>query len=238
IAQAGVKGIARQRPERQLNHIVIEFWRGEAEIVQTVDDQNCQQRARRADDPSCTGKNRGKGREYGELSSEIIGNVGANGAIKDLDSPPGEGWELVVAELPFAAVGECFDEIERKVRVERRRQDRPKREMHQGECREGLCRTLLDQRTEVIDQARRRHARSKYRKRWSRYHILLFTLLRPDCPSEHVGVFVRRLWMTIIKLHCGLPRLRCRCNNDAIAHVYPPHAKFLSTQWGPNSCTL
>ena len=47
--RSAAEGIAGQRPERQLNHVVIELGGGVVEVVQPVEDQHRDQRAGSAD---------------------------------------------------------------------------------------------------------------------------------------------------------------------------------------------
>ncbi len=49
--------------------------------------------------------------------------------VGDLDQPPGQRRQLVVAELPFAPVHQRLDQVERQVGVEQGRQHRPDQRM-------------------------------------------------------------------------------------------------------------
>jgi hypothetical protein len=49
------------------------------------------------------------------LRQSVIGGVGAKRPMHDLDQPPRQWRQLVVAELPFAAIGQGLDQIERQV---------------------------------------------------------------------------------------------------------------------------
>ena len=55
-----MKGVTGQRPERQLNDIVIKFHRRVLEIMQPVDNQDADQGADRADEPPRQGENQRK----------------------------------------------------------------------------------------------------------------------------------------------------------------------------------
>ena len=52
------------------------------------------------------------------LRQRVIGGVGAEQAMHDLDQPPRQRRQLVIAELPFAAIGEGLDQVERQIGVE------------------------------------------------------------------------------------------------------------------------
>ena len=124
-AQRAVKGKARQRPERQLDHVVVEFGGGVIEVVQPVDDEDGNQRAERTDQRPRGEKNEGKSGHHRDLRQEVIGEVMTDGQVCDLHQPPGQRREFVVAELPFAAVHQRLDQIERQIGVKQRRQRGP-----------------------------------------------------------------------------------------------------------------
>ena len=142
--QRQVKGVAGERPERQLHYVVIEFHRGVLEIMHAVDDQHGDQRAHRADDGPRGGKDENKGDDHHRLRQRVISSVAAEQPVGDLDQPPGQWRQLVVTELPFAAIGEGLDEIERQVGVKQARQRGPNREMHGQEGAECRLRPALD----------------------------------------------------------------------------------------------
>jgi hypothetical protein len=124
-SQRAMKRQSGQRPERQLNHVVIEFRRSEVEVMQSVDDENrgcCRGWGCHAKHESPYGRKR---RQNAHLSESVIGDIGSNRAVGDLDEPPRQGRQFVVAELPLASVGERLDDVERQVGIERERQDRP-----------------------------------------------------------------------------------------------------------------
>ncbi|MEI9805951.1 MAG: hypothetical protein WDN48_18225 [Pseudolabrys sp.] len=58
----------------------------------------------------------------------------AGDPVGDLDQPPGQRRQLVIAELPFTAINQRFDQIERQIGVKYRRQRGPDRDMqrHKG----------------------------------------------------------------------------------------------------------
>ncbi len=81
----GMKGVAGQRPERQLNDVVIEFDRGVLEIMQAIDDQHGNERAGCADNGACGDEYQSKGDDHRGLRQRVIGGVRADGAMGDLD---------------------------------------------------------------------------------------------------------------------------------------------------------
>ncbi len=83
-----MKGVTGQRPERQLNDVVIKFHRRVLEIMQPVDNQDADQCAYRADEPPRQGKNQGKSDEHRRLRSGVIGDIGAEHAMHRLNQPP------------------------------------------------------------------------------------------------------------------------------------------------------
>ena len=134
--ERGMKRVAGQRPERQLNDVVIEFHRRVLEIMHAVDDQDGNERADRADQRPRRGKDQGKGDHHRGLRQRVIGGVGAEQPMGDLDQPPRQRRQLVVAKLPFAAVGQGLDEVERQIGVKQRRQRGPDREMQRQKAAE------------------------------------------------------------------------------------------------------
>jgi hypothetical protein len=120
-----MKGKAGQRPERQLNNIMIELGRRVVEIVQTIDDQHRHQRSDRADQRPCRHPDQPK-RSYDRyLRQQVISKVVADQAVDDFHQPPGQRRQFVVAELPFPPVRQGLDEIERQIRIEQGREGRP-----------------------------------------------------------------------------------------------------------------
>ena len=74
-------------------------------------------------------KTTAKRRHHRDLRQQVIGEVVADQPVGDLDQPPGQRRQLVVAELPFAAVDQRLDQVERQIGVEQRRQHGPDRGM-------------------------------------------------------------------------------------------------------------
>ena len=124
-AQRAVKGKAGQRPERQLDDVVIEFCGRVAEVVQAVDDEDGDQRADGTGDRSRGQENQPQRRHHGGLRQQIVSEVVAGEPVHDLDQPPGQRRQLVVTELPFAAICQRLDEIERQIGVKQGRKGRP-----------------------------------------------------------------------------------------------------------------
>jgi hypothetical protein len=126
-AQRAVEGKARQRPERQLDDVVVEFGGGVVEVMQPVDDQHRHQRADAADQGACRRVDQGEGGADRKLGQQVIGEVVAHQPVGDLHQPPGQGRQLVIAELPFAPVHQRLDQIERQVGIKQCRQRGPDR---------------------------------------------------------------------------------------------------------------
>ena len=142
-AQRAVEREAGERPERQLDHVVIELGGGEIEIVQPVDDQHGDERAGRPDQPPRQGPHQREGGEHRDLADQVVDRVDPERLIGGFDHPPGQRRQLVVAELPFAPVGQRLDQVERQIGVERGRQDGPYHRVHQRKDRKALARALL-----------------------------------------------------------------------------------------------
>ena len=64
-------------------------------------------------------------RHHGHLRQQIVSEVVAGEPVDNFDQPPGQRRQLVVTELPFAAICQRLDQIERQIGVEQGRQDRP-----------------------------------------------------------------------------------------------------------------
>ena len=73
------------------------------------------------------------------LGEGVIGGIDAEHPVDDLDHPPRQRRQLVVAELPFAAVGQRLDQIERQVQVEDRRQRDPDDGMEERKAAKAVC---------------------------------------------------------------------------------------------------
>jgi hypothetical protein len=78
------------------------------------------------------------------VAQQVIGEIVAHQPVGDFDQPPGQRRQLVVAELPFAAVQQRFDQIERQVGVEQARQQRPHRGVQPQESGKGPPRAGSD----------------------------------------------------------------------------------------------
>ena len=86
--ERGMKGVAGQRPKRQLNDVVIEFDCGVLEIMQAIDDQHGNKGAGRADNGACGDEHQGKGDDHRSLRQRVVGGVRADRAMRDLNEPP------------------------------------------------------------------------------------------------------------------------------------------------------
>ena len=142
--ERGVEGVAGQRPERQLDDVMIEFHRRVLEVVHAVDDQHGNERAGRAHQWPRGGKDQREGDDDGGLRQSVIGRVDAKVAVHDFDEPPRQRRQLVGAERPFPAVGHGLDEIERQIGVEETWQRGPDREMQRQKPAECGLRPTLD----------------------------------------------------------------------------------------------
>ena len=142
--ERGVKGVAGERPERQLNDVMIEFHRRVLEIMQAVDDQHGDECAGRANKRPRGSKDQAKATTWRPAPARNRRRLAPNSRCDDLDQPPRQRRQLVVAELPFSAVGQRLDEIERQVGVEQCRQRGPDREMQGQEAAEAARGRRLD----------------------------------------------------------------------------------------------
>ena len=111
------------------------------EVVQAVDNQHGGERAERAGERSRRQVHDGKTRHHRDLRQQIIGEVVPDQLVGDLHQPPGQRRQLVVAELPFAAVDQRLDQVERQIGVEQSRQRGPDRGVQAEEGGKGLSRT-------------------------------------------------------------------------------------------------
>ena len=67
--ERGMKGVAGERPERQLDHVVIELHRRVLKIMHAVDDQDGDQRAGGADQRPRRGEDEDKGDHHAACAS-------------------------------------------------------------------------------------------------------------------------------------------------------------------------
>jgi hypothetical protein len=113
---------------------MIEFDGRVGEIVQAIGDEHGDQSAGRAgkrsgcqpDQPQCGG--------HGQLCQKVVSKIVANHAINDFHQPPGQRRQFVIAELPFPAVGEGFDKIERQIGVKQRGKGGPHHNLKDQKC--------------------------------------------------------------------------------------------------------
>ena len=153
VPQSGVEGETGERPERQLADIVIELGGAEIEIVHAVDDQDRGQRAGCADQRPRRQPHRHESDDHGDLAERIDGGIGAEQLVGGLDQPPRQRRQLVVAELPFAAVNQRLDHVDRQVEVEERGQRRPDQPVHDQEAGENRLRAAFHR----VDQSGHGH---------------------------------------------------------------------------------
>ena len=126
----GMKREAGQRPERQLHDVVIEFRGRVLKVMQAIDDQNRDQRARRPDQRPRGRVDQCKCGDDHDFGERVIRGIHAEYSIHDFDQPPRQRRQLVGAEHPFPAVGQCLDQIERQIGIEHRRQRGPDGEVN------------------------------------------------------------------------------------------------------------
>ena len=153
-AQGGMEGVAGERPERQLDHVVIELGGGVVEVMQAVENEDGNQRANGADERTRGQPHHREGPDHRDLRQRVICGVHAHQLVNQLDQPPWQWRQLVITKLPFAPIGKRFDEVERQVGIEQRRQRRPHQEMQREKHGKGRLRTALD----GSDQSRHRCA--------------------------------------------------------------------------------
>ena len=134
--------------------VVVELVGGVVEVVQPVDDEHGNERADAAEQRPRHGEDRGEGRDHRDLRQQVIGEVVPDQPVGGLGQPPRQRRQLVVAELPFAAVDQRLDQVERQIGVEQRRQCRPHRRMQQRKGGECLARRGLDPANECESRGR------------------------------------------------------------------------------------
>ena len=89
-------------------------------------------------------KHHGKGRQHGGLGQRVEEHVASEQPVYDLDQPPRQWRQLVIAELPFAAVDQGLDQVERQIDEEDRRQCGPDREVQDQKRHEKRAGMLAD----------------------------------------------------------------------------------------------
>ena len=142
--QGGMEGVAGERPQRQLDHVVIELGGGEMEVVHAVENEDGDERADGAHQRASGQPNHRKGRHHRDLRQRVVGGVDPDHPVDEFHQPPRQRRQLVVTELPFAAIGQRLDEIERQIGIEQRRQRGPDDNVQRQEHGEGRLRTTLD----------------------------------------------------------------------------------------------
>jgi hypothetical protein len=148
-AQRRMKREAGKRPERQLDHVVIEFCGSEMQVMLTVDNEQRHERAHRPDHRARHRPYCGKGRDDRDLRERVEEHVAPEHSKGRFHQPPRQRRQLVIAELPFPAIGQRLDQVERQIGIEQRRQRSPHQEMQQREgckCGAGM---LLDRSGEI-----------------------------------------------------------------------------------------
>ena len=92
--QAGMEGVAGERPQRQLDDVVIELGGGEMEVVQAIEDEHGDQRADRADQRTRGQPNRGKGADDRDLRQRVVGGLDPHRRWTNSTSHHGSGGSL------------------------------------------------------------------------------------------------------------------------------------------------
>ena len=119
------------------------------EVVQAVGDQDRSERAGRADQRTRGLPHRDERDDDGDLGQRVKRIIGAEHAVHGFGHPPRQRRQLVVAELPFAAVDHGLDHIERQVEIDQRRQHRPDQPVNNEEASESRLRAAFHR----IDQS-------------------------------------------------------------------------------------
>ena len=89
-----MKGVAGQRPERQLDHVVIELGRRVMEVVQAIDDQDRDQRAARADERQRRQPDRRESGDHRNLRQRIVSDSTPTSRQTSSISHQGSGGSL------------------------------------------------------------------------------------------------------------------------------------------------
>src|SRR5438270_4455307 len=106
------------------------------EIMKPIDDQHSHERANTADQGKCRPPYEGECAYDRDLRERVIGRIVSNGSVGYLDKPPRQWRQLVITELPFPAIGERFDEIDRQIVIKERGQNGPNHKMQDAKSRE------------------------------------------------------------------------------------------------------
>ena len=83
--EPGMEGETSERPERQLDYVVIELGGGEIEVVHAVDDQDRDQRPERANERARGLPHEDEGDDDDRLGEGVIGGIDAKHPVDDLD---------------------------------------------------------------------------------------------------------------------------------------------------------
>jgi hypothetical protein len=143
-SQCRVEEVPRPSPYRQLNDVVIELGRGVLKVVQAIDYEDGEEREDRSDHGACGEPDACKCADDRRLRQGIVADVAAHRPVNNFHQPPGQRRQLVVAKLPFTAIGQGLDEVERKVRVKQGRKGGPNREVKREKSEKGQLRPALD----------------------------------------------------------------------------------------------
>ena len=79
-AQGRMEGVAGERPERQLDHVVIELGGGEVEVMQAVENEDATSAPTRADQRTRGQPDQREGADHRDLRQRVIGGVDARTA--------------------------------------------------------------------------------------------------------------------------------------------------------------
>src|SRR5260370_12137154 len=126
-------------------------------IMQTIDNEHGNERPDWIDYRTRGQPDRRKSADDRKLRKGIISGVAAYEPIQHLDQPPGQRRQLVVAELPFAAIGQGLDEIEWQGWYKEGRHGGPDEKKEGEKNGESPLRGTLDR----ADQSRHRCRRSR-----------------------------------------------------------------------------
>ncbi len=111
--------------------------------MQPVDDQHRDQRAHGADQRPGQREDKRKSCNDRDLRQQVIEQVRTERLPARFGEPPRQRRQLVITKLPFAAIDQRFDQIERQVAEEQRRQRGPEhgvqKQDNKGKPEPGCC---------------------------------------------------------------------------------------------------
>ncbi len=143
-----------QRPQRQLQHVVIELHRGEVEEMQALEHDHREQRGLRRGDPATEPPYRVECDHAGERAEQIDDANVAGRPIGQILDPPGQRRMLPISELPFLAERQPLRQVELEVAAHQDGQRGPHQEVRAEQQRAGAARLAARQRDDAADAVR------------------------------------------------------------------------------------